>query len=210
MENPVIIFGARTLGKLALDIFNRNSVLVFGFLDDDKKLHQTEIGGIVVLGETDDDGFLKLIGQKTEAFVAIENTKEKQKIVKMLIDRRKIMPINAIHDSAVVSADAIIGHGNLIAAHAVVNPYAKVGNHCIINAASVVDSQAIVGDYVQIGAGAIINSEAEIADGVFIGSGVVIVSSIKIGKNARIGAGSVVVEDVESGSTVFGNPAKKI
>jgi sugar O-acyltransferase (sialic acid O-acetyltransferase NeuD family) len=210
MENPVIIFGAGTLGKLALDIFNRNSVLVFGFLDDDKKLHQTEIGGIVVLGETDDDGFLKLIGQKTEAFVAIENTKEKQKIVKMLIDRRKVMPINAIHDSAVVSADAIIGHGNLVAARAVVNPYAKVGNHCIINAASVVDSQAIVGDYVQIGVGAIINSEAEIADGVFIGSGAVIVSSIKIGKNARIGAGSVVVEDVEAGSTVFGNPAKKI
>ena len=210
MENPVIIFGAGLLGKIALDIFNRNNVLVYGFLDDDKKLHDTEIGEIVVLGETDDDGFLKLIGLKTEAFIAIENTKERQKLVKMLNDRRHVMPINAIHDTAVVSENAKIGHGNLVAARVVVNPSAKVGNHCIIHAAAIIDAAAEIGDYVQIGAGAILNNEVQIAEGAFVGSGAVIVSGIKIGKNARIGAGSVVVENVPDGETVFGNPAKKM
>ena len=198
------------MGKIALDIFNRNNVLVYGFLDDDKKLHNTEIGEIVVLGETDDDGFLKLIGQKTEAFIAIENNKERQKLVKMLIDRRKVMPINAIHDTAVVSENAVIGHGNLVAARAVVNPTAKIGNHCIIHAAAIIDAAAEIGDFVQIGAGAILNNEVQIAEGAFIGSGAVIVAGIKIGKNARVGAGSVVVENVADGVTVFGNPAKKI
>lgn len=78
MENPILIFGAGNLGKIVLDIFNQNNVLVFGFLDDDKTLHGKEIGEIVVLGDTDDDGFLKIIGQKTEAFVALENTKERK------------------------------------------------------------------------------------------------------------------------------------
>ena len=34
MENPVLIFGAGDLGMQALDIFRRNNVLVYGFLDD--------------------------------------------------------------------------------------------------------------------------------------------------------------------------------
>lgn len=210
MENPVLIFGAGNLGKIALDIFNRNNVVVYGFLDDNKALHNTEIGDIIVLGETDDDGFLKLIGAKTEAFVALENTKERKKAVEMLNNRRKTMPINAVHNTAVVSADAFIGHGNLVAARAIVNPYASVGNHCILHASAVVDINASVGDYVQIGAGAIINSEAVVAEGAFIGSGAVIISGVTIGKNARVGAGSVVVENVADGTTVFGNPAKKV
>lgn len=64
MENPVLIFGAGNLGKIALDIFNRNNVVVYGLLDDDKTLHNQEIGDVLILGDTDDDGFLKLIGQK--------------------------------------------------------------------------------------------------------------------------------------------------
>jgi sugar O-acyltransferase (sialic acid O-acetyltransferase NeuD family) len=210
MENPVLIFGAGNLGKIVLDIFNRNNVVVYGFLDDNKELHNKEIGDIIVLGDTDDDGFLKLIGQKTEAFVALENNKERKKITEMLINRRKTMPINAVHNTAVVSADAFIGHGNLVAARAIVNPYASVGNHCIIYASAVIDINANVADYVQIGAGAIINSEAVVEEGAFIGSGAVIISGVKIGKNARVGAGSVVIENVADGTTVFGNPAKKV
>lgn len=210
MQNPVLIFGAGTLGKIALDIFNRNNVLVYGFLDDDKKLHNTEIGEIVVLGETDDDGFLKIVGQKTESFVAISNTKVKKKIVEILNERRHVMPVNAIHDRSTVSENAVIGHGNLIMANATVNPYAKIGNHCILHSGAVVDTDAQLADYVSIGTGAMINTGAEIAEGVFIGSGAIIVMGIKVGKNARVGAGSVVIEDVPDNATVFGNPAKKV
>ena len=78
MENPVIIFGANALGKAVLDIFNRNEVLIYGFLDNDKAKIGQEIAEVSVLGETDDDGFLKLIGQKCEAFIAIDNAKERK------------------------------------------------------------------------------------------------------------------------------------
>ncbi len=210
MENPVLIFGAGNLGKIALDIFNRNNVVVYGLLDDDKTLHNQEIGDVLILGDTDDDGFLKLIGQKTEAFVALDNIREKKKTIEMLINRRKVMPVNAVHNTAVVSAEAFIGHGNLIAARAVINPHATVGNHCVIHASAIIDINAILGDFVQIGAGAILNSEVEIGEGAFIGSGAIVVSGIKIGKNARVGAGSVVIENIEDDTTVFGNPAKKV
>lgn len=207
MKNPVVIFGAGNLGRIALDIFSSNEVLIYGFLDDNEKLHNTEISEVLVLGDPADDGFLKIIGNKTEAFVALENKTHKEKTVKMLLERRKTMPVNAIHGKAIVSEDAELGHGILIAAGAVVNQGAKIGNHTVILSNAVVDTQAEVGEFVEIGNGAIINAEVKIANGAFIGSGAILVSGIKIGKNARIGAGSVVIEEVKEGATVFGNPA---
>ena len=205
-----MIFGAGSLGVTALDLFQRNNVVVYGLLDDNKDLHGKEFGAVSVLGETDDDGFLKLIGQKCEAFIAIADSRVRKRLVKLLNERRKVQPVNAIHDTATVSAMATIGHGNLIAARAVINPLASVGQHCIIQSGVVIESGAKLSDYVLLGTGSIINSGVTIGEGAFIGSGAVLVAGITIGKNARIGAGSVVVEDVGAGATVFGNPAKKI
>jgi sugar O-acyltransferase (sialic acid O-acetyltransferase NeuD family) len=210
MENPVIIIGAGVKGRIALDIFSSNDILVYGFLDENKALHNTEISEVVILGDPMDDGFLKIIGNKTEVFVALENKTYKEKIVAMLLERRKTMPVNAIHSRAYVSEDAEIGHGVLVAAGAVVNSNSKVGNHSLILSNVVIEPLVEIGEYVEINSGALINAEAKIEDGVFIGSGVTIVSGITIGKNARVGAGSVVIENVKEGQTVFGNPAKPI
>lgn len=210
MKNPVIILGAGSLGVTALDLFQRNEVVVYGFLDDNKALHGQELGDVTILGDTDDEGFLKLIGHKCEAFIAIGDVRVRKKLVKVLNEGRKVQPVNAIHDTAVVSALASIGHGNLIAARAVINPFATLGQHGLVLSGAVIDSRAIIGDFVQIGAGTIINSGVIVEEGVFIGSGVTVVPGITIGKNARIGAGSVVVENVATGATIFGNPAKQL
>lgn len=210
MENPVLIFGAGTLGVTALDLFQRNNVVVYGLLDDNKDLHGKEFGDVTVLGETDDDGFLKLIGQKCEAFVAISDARVRKRLVKLLNERRKVQPVNGIHDTATVSKMATIGHGNLIAAGAVINPFAEVGQHCIIQSGSIIESRAKLADYVHLGTGSFVNSGATIGEGAFIGSGVTVVAGVTIGKNARVGAGSVVIEDVDAGVTVFGNPAKTL
>ena len=81
MEKSVIIFGSTGIAKAALEIFISNGIVVYGFLDDDKKAHDVEINGVSVLGSTDDHGFLKLIGQKCEAFVATDNDKLRKRYV---------------------------------------------------------------------------------------------------------------------------------
>ena len=210
MENPVIIFGGGGLGRVALDIFQGNDVVVFGFLDDDAKLHNTEIADVTVMGGTDDDGFLKLIGKKCEAFVASDDKKYRRHLVGLLLERRKVMPVNAVHRQAFIAPSAAIGHGNLVSAGAVINTMARLGSHCILHVGCLIDYQAVIGDFVQIGGGSIIGSGITEEEGAFIGGGVTVVPGITIGKNARIGAGSVVVENVKSGATVFGNPAKLI
>lgn len=210
MENPVLIFGAGDLGVQALDIFRRNNVLVYGLLDDRKELHGQEYGDVSVLGDTDDAGFLNIVGAKCETFVAIGERSVRERLVEMLTEDKKVMPVNAIHDSAVISEMASLGHGNLISARVVIGPKSSVGSHCIVQSAAVLDTWVQVGNYVTIGAGAIVNDRVRVADGAFIGAGAVIVAGVEIGKNARIGAGSVVIENVPAKATFFGNPAKKV
>jgi sugar O-acyltransferase (sialic acid O-acetyltransferase NeuD family) len=210
MNTPVIIFGAKGMGKVALDIFQSNDVVVYCFLDDDAKLHGSEISDIAVLGGTSDEEFLKYIGKKCSAFIASDDNKYRESLIEMLKENRKVMPVNAIHRQAYVSEFAFIGHGNMINTGAIVNSNCKIANHCILSAGSIVDFDAELEDYVQVGAGSIINSGVKVGKGAFIGSGVTVVSGIKVGKKARIGAGSVVIADVNDGETVFGNPAKKM
>jgi sugar O-acyltransferase (sialic acid O-acetyltransferase NeuD family) len=210
MDNPVIIFGANFLGRAAKEIFEGNNNVVYGFLDDNKSLHNTEIDDVQVLGNTDDDGFLKLIGKKCEAFVAVDDNKLRKSLVKMIQEVRHMQPVNAIHGAAIIGKTVSIGHGNFIDAGVTIGAGATVSNHCILNANVHLGAEARVNDFVQIGAGSIINAGVVIEEEVFIGSGVTIVSGISIGKGARVGAGSVVIGPVSAGETVFGNPAQKV
>ncbi len=210
MENPVIIFGANALGRVAKEIFESNEVVVYGFLDDNKKLHSTEIDDVVVLGGTDDDGFLKLIGKKCEAFIAMDDNKVRKSIVTMLHEVRHTQPVNATHRLASLSAKGTIGYGNLFDAGFTSGAGSVIGNHCILGAKSHIGAESTVGDFVQVGPGAIVNPGVTMEDEVFIGSGAIIVSGVVVGKGARIGAGSVVIGTVKAGSTVFGNPAQPV
>lgn len=210
MEQPVLVFGAGGLGKLAMDIFHSNGVVVYGFLDDHKSLHGELVDEVSVLGSTNDQEYLKLIGKKCQAFVAENDKRIKKDLVGMLNEKRKVMPVNAIHPGAYFSSSSSMGHGNLISAGVVVNANARLGNHGILHAQCTIDYEVSINDYVEVGAGSIVGSGVSIGTGVFIGAGATLVSGVTVGDHARIGAGSEVISDVAKNETVFGNPAQKI
>ncbi len=210
MDKPVLIFGAGSIGRNAMQIFKSNDVLVYGFLDDDEKLHNLEIDDVSVLGFTDEDSMLKIIGDECEAFVAVDENELRKSIVSNLKEANKVMPINAIHSNALIAESASFGHGNFINAGVILGPNTKVGNHCLLNTNVALDEGVILGDYVQIGMGSNISSGVILEDEVFIGAGVTVVSGIKIAKGARIGAGSVVISHVKENAVLFGNPASGV
>jgi sugar O-acyltransferase (sialic acid O-acetyltransferase NeuD family) len=210
MENPVIILGAQAVGTAALDAFLSNDVVVYCILDDEPKLHNTELLDVPVMGNTDDGELLKLIGKKCEVFVATEDAASRRSLTKMLRDDYEVVPVNSIHQRASVSAHAELGHGNYVGPNAVVTATAKLGDGVLVGPNAVVEGQASVGDYAQLGSGAQIGVGASVGTGAFVGAGAVLVAGIKVGDKARVGAGSVVVADVPGGQTVFGNPAKQV
>lgn len=210
MIKPVIILCATDLGKAVLEIFKSNNVVVYGFLDDDNKLHGTEVEDISVLGSTDNEEYLKILGKDCDVFVASDDNSWKATMIKSLRKNQKSIPVNAIHNNAHIAISAILHHGSLINQGVKIGANSEVGNHCILHSGSIIDYRVKIGDFVQIGAGSVINSGVVIEDSAFVGSGVTIISGITIREGARIGAGSVVIADVEKNVTVFGNPAKAI
>jgi len=210
MQNPVIIVGAQQLGKIALDVFSSNNVVIYCFLEDNQALQQQEVNNITVMSRTEDPEFLKLLGKKTEVFVASEDLAARKSMVNLLKEEYQVVPVNAIHPFSSVSEYAWLGYGLLVSAGAVINSNAKVGDNCFIHANAVIDAEVVLGDYVQVGAGAIINAGVIVEEEAFIGSGAIIVAGVKIGKKARVGAGAVVIADVPANQTVFGNPAQKV
>ena len=210
MNKPIIILGAGSIGKSAMEAFQSNDVLVYGFLDDDSSIQGKEIGEVEVMGKLDDQNYLSVIGSECEAFVAMEEIEVRRSLVQMLLAEHKVMPVNAIHDSAILASSSQIGHGNYIGAGVIIGSYAELKSHLIINPGAIINHDVKLGDYVQVGAGTIINSGVQIEDEVFVGSGVTIVAGIKVGHGARIGAGSVVIKNVDEGETVFGNPAEPV
>ncbi|HET9505386.1 MAG TPA: DapH/DapD/GlmU-related protein [Hymenobacter sp.] len=210
MENPVIILGAQAVGTAALDAFLSNDIVVYCILDDEPKLHNTELLDVPVMGNTDDGELLKLIGKKCEVFVATEDAASRRSLTKMLRDDYEVVPVNSIHQRASVSTHAELGHGNYVGPNAVVAATAKIGEGILIGPNAVVEGQATIGDYAQLGSGAQIGFGASVGAGAFVGAGAVLVAGVKVGDKARVGAGSVVVADVPGGQTVFGNPAKQV
>lgn len=210
MEQPVIVFGASGLGKSALEIFQSNQIMVYGFLDDDPALHGTSIGEVPILGATDDQAYLKLIGKKCQAFLADNDKKWRQRTVEMLNAKRKVMPVNAIHSRSYMALSSSIGHGNFVDAGVLVNAFAQLGSHNILHAQCTLDAEVELKNYAEVGVGSNIGAQVTIGEGVFIGPGVTIVAGVSIGDHARIGAGSVVIGNVNRNETVFGNPAQKV
>jgi len=205
-----LILCATDLGKAALEIFKSNEVVVYGFLDDNKDLQNTEIEDVSVLGTTDDQSLLKIIGKDCDVFIASDDNSWRANMIKTLRKERKTMPVNAIHKSAYIAPSATMHHGSFVNQNVQVGAHAEVGNHCIIHSGAIIDYASTVGDFAQVGAGSIINSGVTIESNAFIGSGVTIVSGVTIAEGARVGAGSVVISDVPKEKTVFGNPATVI
>lgn len=83
-----------------------------------------------------------------------------------------------------------------------------LGQFVTILSTTIVGYDVNIGDYCQIGSFVFIGGAVQIGNDVVIHPHSTILPGVKIGDGVTIGAGSVVIRDVESGTTVFGNPAK--
>lgn len=210
MSKPVIIFGTGGLARTALNIFEQNEVLVYGFLTEDETEVGEEINRIMVMATVDDDVFIRKSTKEADVFVALEDQSEREEMIHTLIKKHKKMPTNAIHRSAQLANDLSMGYGNLIQAGVSIGAAVELGNHNVIGSGTQIDYQVKLEDFVRLGAGCVVSAKVHLASQVLVGSGAVISGGVKVGKNAKIAAGSVVLRNVKEEAAVFGNPAQEV
>lgn len=115
-----------------------------------------------------------------------------------------------IHSTAFIGNNVIIGDGTVICPYAILTSDIRIGRAVTINAHSSIGHDATLGDYCTLSGHCDVTGHVCLDNKVFMGSHALVIPKIKVGEGAVIGAGSVVISKVKSGTTMFGNPAKKI
>jgi UDP-N-acetylbacillosamine N-acetyltransferase len=203
-RKPLLIWGASGHALVVADIIRLNSdYSLVGFIDDTPTA-ATEFCGLPVFPS------LSLAVESTgaaEVIFGFGNCKARMDLEKQ-VRTRGLSLATAIHPSAVIASDAVIGAGTVIAALAVINPSVHLGTNVIVNTAASVDHESIVEDAAHVCPGVRLAGRVHIGLAAFIGIGSSVRDRVHIGDGAVIGAGSVVVSDIPAGVLAYGNPAR--
>lgn len=219
MSVDVIVIGAGGFGRETLDVMeahnffvqkhenHRNELRVIGIADDcpdQQDLERLDKREYQYLGTTDDI----LAEFSPRAFVvAIGSPK-----IRSEIDRKFVNSgwnaITAVHPSATLGSQCVIGEGNIICAGAQISTNTRFGRHVHINANATIGHDTVLESFVSVNPGAVISGDVTVQRDSLVGAGSVILQGIQIGQAGTIGASACVIRNVEPRTTVIGIPAR--
>lgn len=205
----LIIIGAggmgRTIYSNALESVGYGEKFVIkGFIDDNlNALDQFDnyppiVGTISSYQPQPDDVFVSSIGG------------ESRKPCMEEIIRRGGEFMELIHNTARLYTNAKIGKGNFIGAYSVIGNDATVGDYNMIQSYTVIGHDAVIGNWNRIDTHVTCVGGIVIEDEVNIHTGAIINHNVTVETGSHVGAGSFVIKKVKAGTTVFGNPARKL
>ena len=118
--------------------------------------------------------------------------------------------LTMIHQTARIGTNVEIGEGTIVGAYTTIGADAKVGKYNMIQSYTVIGHDSKIGDWnridthVTLVGGTIVQNETDIHTSAMISHNVTIES------HSRVAACSFVIRRVKEGTTVLGNPAKKL
>ena len=118
--------------------------------------------------------------------------------------------ISLIHKTARVLANVKLGKGNFIGAYSVIGNDAEIGDYNMIQSYSVIGHDARIGNWNRIDTRVTCVGGVVIEDEVCVYSSAIISHNVVVESGAHVGALSFVIKKVKAGTTVMGNPAKKL
>lgn len=118
--------------------------------------------------------------------------------------------INIIHCTAKLLTNVAIGKGNFIGANTVIGNDAVIGSYNMIQSYTIIGHDVRMGNFIRIDTRVTCVGGVVIEDEVNIHTSAVISHNVTVESKAHVAALSFVIRDVKSGTTVIGNPAKKL
>jgi len=179
------------------------------FVDDDQR-YQTINGHKVITFSQ----FTEVEASEHNIVIAIANGNiRKIKAERCIKDG--IRPLSVTASNVVIMDDVQIGEGAILSPFVTLTSNIRIGQHFQANIYSYVEHDCIIGDFVTFAPAVKCNGNIVIEDHAYIGAGAVIKQGklgkpLVIGAGAYVGMGAVVTKSVPSGTTVVGNPAKKL
>lgn len=208
MKNLIII-GAGGMGRTvysnALESVGYGETFVVkGFIDDNLQAldgfcgYPPIVGTICNYQPQEDDVFVSSIGGPSRRSCMEE------------IIRRGGEFLELIHQTARIYTNAKLGKGNFIGAYSVIGNDVVIGDYNMIQSYAVIGHDARIGSWNRIDTHVTCVGGIVIEDDVNIHTSAVISHKVRVETGAHVGALSFVIRKVKAGTTVMGNPAKRL
>ena len=205
----LIIIGAGGMGRTvysnALEsVGYGNSFVVKGFIDDNLNALDGFENYPPIIGTIKD-----YQPQEGDVFVSSIGGASRRPCMEEII-RRGGMFIELIHQTARVYQNVKLGKGNFIGAYTVIGNDAVIGDYNMIQSYTVIGHDVRIGNWNRIDTHVTCVGGIVIEDETNIHTSAVINHGVTVGSGAHVGALSFVIRKVKPGTTVCGNPAKKL
>ena len=208
MKNLIIIGAGgmgRTLYSNALEsVGYGEQFVVKGFIDDNLDALKDFSNYPPII-----DTIKDYIPQKDDVFVSSIGGALRRACMEEII-RRGGEFLELIHQTARIYTNAKLGKGNFIGAYSVVGNDAVIGDYNMIQSYTVIGHDAKIGNWNRIDTHVTCVGGIVIEDEVNIHTSAVISHNVRVETGAHVGALSFVIRKVKAGTTVMGNPAKKL
>jgi sugar O-acyltransferase (sialic acid O-acetyltransferase NeuD family) len=208
MKNLIII-GAGGMGRTLYDmacesIGYEETFIIKGFIDDNIHALDDFANYPPLLGDIS-----AYIPKNNDVFVCSIGGAIKKKCITQIIDKSGDF-MTLLHKTARIGSNVKIGKGNIIGAYTSIGADATIGDYNLIQSYSVIGHDVCIGDRNRIDTHVTCVGGVKIGNEVSIHTSSVLNHKVVVEDNAHVGACSFVIKRVKSGTTVIGNPAKKL
>jgi sugar O-acyltransferase (sialic acid O-acetyltransferase NeuD family) len=204
VSGGVLLVGA---SGLAREVLAAGISGVVGILDDDQRLHETEIDGVPVLGP-----IAAAADREEQLLVCVGPSAGRRSIV------RRLRTAGVVGDeryatfvarSARIGSSSDVGPGSIVLDGVVVTAHALVGRHVVVMPTTVVTHDDTLSDYVTLASGVALGGRVHVGEGAYLGMRSSVRPEVSIGADAVVGMGAVVLTDVPAAETWVGVPAHR-
>lgn len=205
----LIIIGAGGMGRTFYDMARESigygeSYTIKGFIDDNLAAldgfenYPPTLGKICDYQPSADEVFVCSIGGAA-----------RRKCMEEIIARGGVF-LTMIHKTARLGTNVEVGEGTIVGAFTTIGADAKVGKYNLIQSYSVIGHDSRIGDFNRIDTHVTLVGGTVVEDETDIHTSAMISHHVTVESNSRVAACSFVIRRVQSGTTVMGNPAKRL
>lgn len=208
----IVLYGAGGMGReCAARIEQTNRIYpdtyrLLGFLVDEAFYHEGQAaGGYPILGTE------KWILEHKDVYCTctIAENSARERIQRGLM-KQGVQFESLVSPDVAVPSSARLGCGCIIASGVALSADTRLGDGVFINDHVTIGHDSCIGAFSTVLTGTGISGNCQIGERVKIGGHAYILPKKKVGDDAVVAAGSVVFRNVKAGTTVLGNPAKRV
>ncbi|MFB7891640.1 NeuD/PglB/VioB family sugar acetyltransferase [Microbacterium sp. NPDC056044] len=204
MAGGLLLVGA---SGLAREVIAAGITGVVGVLDDNVDLHETEIGGIPVVGSVVD-----AVSRTESLLVCVGPSQSRRNVVRRFrkfgIDEDRYATFVA--RSARIGRSSDVGPGSILLDNVVVTADAALGRHVVVMPNCTITHDDVLEDFVTLAAGVSLGGTVTVGEAAYLGMNASVRQGLAIGSESTVGMGAVVLQDVPAEATWAGVPAREI